>query len=85
MVYVDNFNAPYRGMKMCHMVADTSEELFAMPDKIGVNRKWIQNKGTRLEHFDICLSKKKLAIAAGAREVSFMELGKINAAKAKAL
>ena len=45
-VYVDNMQAPFGRMKMCHMVADTSEELLAMADKIGVQRKWLQKAGT---------------------------------------
>jgi hypothetical protein len=77
MVYVDNFNAPYRNMVMCHMIADTTEELLAMADKIGVNKKWIQDAGTYNEHFDISLGKKKLAIEADAKSISMMELGRI--------
>lgn len=45
-VYVDNFNAPYGRMTMCHMIADTTDELLEMVDSIGVNRKWIQYEGT---------------------------------------
>lgn len=77
MVYVDNMNAPYGDMIMCHMIADSSEELLAMADKIGVKRKWIQYPGTDHEHFDICLSKKKLALKAGAQEISMLELSYI--------
>ncbi|WP_218919450.1 DUF4031 domain-containing protein [Spirosoma aerolatum] len=77
MVYIDNMYAPYRGMKMCHMIADTSEELLSMADQIGVNRKWIQDKGTYNEHFDICSSKKAKAILLGAQAVTMMELGRI--------
>lgn len=77
MVYIDDFNAPYKGMIMCHMIADTTEELLSMVDKIGVNRKWIQEKGTPREHFDICLSKKKKAIKLGAKEISSRELATI--------
>lgn len=77
MVYVDNMNANFRGMVMCHMVADTTEELLSMVDKIGVNRKWIQDAGTYAEHFDVCLSKKKLAVAAGAQEISMVDLGRM--------
>lgn len=73
MVYVDNFNAPFGRMKMCHMIADTTEELLAMVDKIGVQRKWIQYPGTYNEHFDISLGKKKLAITAGAKEITARE------------
>jgi hypothetical protein len=73
MVYIDNFNAPFGRMKMCHMVADTTDELLQMVDKIGVQRKWIQYPGTYNEHFDISLGKKKLALANGAKEISIRE------------
>lgn len=69
-VYIDDFEAPFGRMRMCHMVADTTEELLGMVDKIGVQRKWIQYPGTYNEHFDICLSKKKLAVKFGAKEVT---------------
>lgn len=74
-VYIDDFNAPYGRMKMCHMMADTREELNGMADKIGVPRKWIQLEG-RFPHYDICLSKKKLAIENGAIECSARDLVK---------
>ena len=73
-VYVDNFNAPFGGMIMCHMIADTQEELLAMADRIGVKRKWIQHPGTYSEHFDVCLSKRKEAAQAGTVEVSPKDL-----------
>ena len=73
-VYVDCARAPYRGMFMSHMVADTSEELFAMADRIGVARKWIQKAGTSHEHFDICQSKRRLALDAGAVDVTRYQL-----------
>lgn len=70
-VYVDDMNAPFGGMLMCHLIADTTDELLAMADKIGVQRKWIQNAGTYREHFDIPLGKKKLALENGAIEVEY--------------
>jgi len=76
-VYVDNMRANYGRMKMCHMIAESTDELLAMADRIGVDRKWIQKAGTRFEHFDIALSKRRLAVAAGAVEVTMMELGRI--------
>jgi len=82
MVYVDNFNARYRGMTMCHMFADTTDELIAMVDKVGVQRRWIQDKGTYSEHFDICLAKKKLAITAGAKEVNMRDFARFCNARA---
>jgi len=79
--YVDNMQAPFGRMKMCHMVADTPEELLAMADKIGVQRKWLQKAGIHHEHFDIALTKRKRAVEAGAKEVTQLELGKIIRAK----
>jgi hypothetical protein len=76
-VYVDDMQADYKGMKMCHMIADTNAELMAMVDKIGVQRKWIQKAGTYKEHFDICLSKRKLAVTAGALEITQQQLGRM--------
>lgn len=59
---------------MCHMAADTTDELLAMADRIGVRRKWIQYPGTPKEHFDICMTKRKLAVLGGALEVTTREL-----------
>lgn len=64
-------------MKMCHMIADSTDELLAMAARIGVDRRWIQKAGTAHEHFDIALSKRGLAVEAGAIEVSMMDIGRI--------
>lgn len=73
-VYVDDYRAAFGRMTMCHMMADTTDELLAMADRIGVARKWIQAEGTHREHFDVCLAKRRLAVAAGAIEVRSREL-----------
>ena len=73
-VYVDNMQADYRRMKMCHMIADTREELLAMADSIGVARRWLQHAGTHREHFDICLSKRALAVQFWAQEITQREI-----------
>lgn len=83
-VYVDDMRAPYGRMVMCHMLADTHEELIAMAKQIGINTKWIQKKGTHKEHFDIALSKRKLAVEAGAIEITKKELGAILVKRLKA-
>lgn len=75
MVYVDDMRAPFGRMIMCHMVADTSEELNAMADTIGVARKWIQKPGTTREHYDVCLSARAKAVQAGAVEVTWRWVG----------
>lgn len=73
-VYVDDMRAGYCRMVMCHMVADTEDELHAMADKIGVDRKWYQYpKKSRYPHYDIALSKRALAVAAGAQEIRWRD------------
>lgn len=68
-VYVDSAFTPYRGMRMCHMWADTLDELLAMADTIGVQRKWLQQPpAASWVHFDIAQSKRHLALKAGAVE-----------------
>ncbi|MDE2103505.1 MAG: DUF4031 domain-containing protein [Patescibacteria group bacterium] len=74
-VYVDDGEYRFGRMKMCHMLADTHAELLQMADEIGVARRWIQHLGTYREHFDICLSKRRLAIKAGATPVSWRAVG----------
>lgn len=73
-VYVDNMHMMPLGqfgrMKMCHMIADTDEELHAMADRIGVNRRWHQNSGPSGSHYDIAMSKRALAVEAGAIEIT---------------
>lgn len=76
MVYVDDMQAPYRGMLMCHMMADSTAELLQMADKIGVARRWIQKPGSRREHFDICKAKRALAVQAGAVELTQRDMVK---------
>jgi GMP synthase-like glutamine amidotransferase len=76
-VYVDDMRAKYGQMIMCHMTADSTDELLQMADRIRVKRKWIQNAGhpTR-EHFDICLTKRALAVQLGAVEVTQRDMAK---------
>ena len=68
-VYVDNAMIPYGRMLMCHMIADTDGELRAMALRIGVAQRWHQG-----DHFDICKSRRALAIKYGAKEVTQREI-----------
>lgn len=66
-VYVDD-------MRACHMIADTDDELHAMADRIGVARKWHQSPPKASHsHYDICLSKRAQAVAAGAIEITWKQ------------
>lgn len=86
-VYVDNMHEVPLGqfgrMKMSHMIADTTEELLAMADKIGVARRWLQKPGEPGEHFDIAKSKRALAIEHGAIEITMREFVQKVRAKAR--
>lgn len=66
-VYVDRGRAPYRGMIMSHMLADSLDELHAMAGQIGLRRAWFQDNGT--PHYDLCQSKRRMAIQLGAVEI----------------
>lgn len=75
-VYVDNMRAPFGRMVMCHMFADSTAELDAMADAIGIARKWRQHSGTHKEHYDVCLSMRAKAVRLGAKEVDWMDYGR---------
>lgn len=59
-------------MVMCHMIADTLDELHAMADRIGIRRKWFQSQSST-PHYDICKAKRALAVKAGAVECGLHE------------
>lgn len=74
-VYVDDVQHRFGRMIMCHMWADTEDELLAMAHAIGVQLKWIQGhqtlsigkaKNASWVHFDISLGMKDKAISRGA-------------------
>jgi hypothetical protein len=73
-VYVDSARNAFRGMVMCHMIADTVAELHALATKIGIQRKWFQDDMC-FPHYDIALSKRVEAIKAGAIVVDRRQLG----------
>lgn len=77
-VYVDDMHLSPVGrlgrMKMSHMIADSTDELLAMADRIGLARRWLQAAGTAREHFDVSMSLRKKAVAAGAVEITMREL-----------
>lgn len=87
-VYVDDMHkfpmGNFRSMKMSHMVADTVKELHEMADKIGVSRAHYQGPPKTINpHYDICLSKRALAVKHGAKECTMREGLKIMQAMRK--
>lgn len=79
-VYVDDMRANFGSMVMCHMLADTDDELHAMADLIGVSRKWWQSPAkTSGSHYDIAMSKRALAVKHGAVEITVRQASAMNA------
>ena len=76
-VYVDDMHLDPMGqfgrMKMCHMIADTTEELLSMAEKIGVSHWHLQHASKPREHFDIATSKRTLAVKYGAVEITMRQ------------
>lgn len=67
-VYVDAPRHRLGRMVMCHMAADTLEELHAMAERLGVRRHFQDRPGA--PHYDICKMNRERAIALGARPVT---------------
>jgi hypothetical protein len=67
-VYVDKPIHRFRQTLMCHMLADSPDELHEMADRIGMARKWYQHDAST-PHYDLPKEKRAEAIAAGAIEV----------------
>ena len=68
-VYIDRVSIAFRGMSMCHMIADTLDELHAMADRIGLQRRWFQQPPkASFPHYDIAQGKRALAVQNGATD-----------------
>ena len=66
-VYVDDAIWPFRDMLMCHMVADTLEELHAMANEIGMKRAAFQDAPKASHpHYDVSQERRALALELGA-------------------
>ena len=66
-VYVDDVRIPFRRMIMCHMWADSLQELLDMATTIGLAHKWLQQPPKAgWVHFDVGLAMKAKARKAGA-------------------
>lgn len=71
-VYVDDAKKKFGRMIMCHMVADSIDELHDMADKLGLKRSWY-HRG----HYNICQLYKDRALSLGALAISKREATKI--------
>ena len=70
MVYLDASIWTLGRMVMCHMIADTQDELHAMAERIGMKRQWFQEPPkASVPHYDVCKARKARALALGARKL----------------
>lgn len=66
-VYVDDVRHRFGRMVMCHLWADTTEELHLFAARLGLRRSWFQcPPKASWEHYDISLGKKAEALQLGA-------------------
>lgn len=74
------------GTRWCHLWADKTEDLPQLHEiarKIGLKRAYFQNR-PGFPHYDLVPSKRKLALAAGAKEQDLREWLKKNDPKLRA-
>ena len=60
-VYIDDYRVPYRGRRICHMIADTDAELHAMATALGISERWFHR-----DHYDVTDELHAAAVALGA-------------------
>lgn len=64
-VYVDSEGVRWRGKNWCHLVADSMEELHEFAARLGLQRRWFQDKG-RYPHYDVTMTVRDRALRMGA-------------------
>lgn len=64
-VYVDSEGTRWRGKQWCHLVADSMEELHEFAGRLGLQRRWFQDKG-RYPHYDVTMAVRDRAVRMGA-------------------
>jgi hypothetical protein len=95
-IYIDTpqqYQVPHlmrgRPFMSSHMISDLpgiegEAELIAFGAKVGQKREWLQKAGTHWCHFDVMNSRYKVAVAAGAIEITPRALAQLMLAKRSA-
>jgi hypothetical protein len=82
-VYLDDWRQPAHlgpvDDRWSHLVADTDEELHEFAGRMGMRREWFQDKPDRPHHahYDLPERARAGAVAHGAVEVTWRELGRM--------
>ena len=70
-VYLDKARNRFGRMVMCHMIADTLDELHEMAAAIGMRREWFQPLS--FPHYYVSLSRRRIDVTLGAVELDRRE------------
>ncbi len=83
-IYVDDWRQQARvgrlNARWSHLMAgpeDDLAELHELAQRIGLQRRWFQNKPWPRQHYDVTDSKRAQAIAAGAVPITWREAGRM--------
>ncbi len=82
-VYLDDWRQPAHlgpvDDRWSHLVADTDEELHDFAERMGMRRAWFQHRPGRPHHghYDVPERARAEALAQGAVEVTWRELGRM--------
>lgn len=82
-VYLDDWRQPaHLGPvrdRWSHLVADDEDELHAFAARLGMRRSWFQYKDSRPHHahYDVPERARADALALGAVEITWRELGRL--------
>ena len=71
-VYVNKLRRRFGGLSLCHLLADSLDELHAMATRIGLEPSLFNRD--RIPHYDLSLTKRREAISAGAVEIDRQQL-----------
>lgn len=84
-VYVDSYRVravAYRvDAHWSHLVADETAELAAFIDRLGMDERRIQHRGSPKEHVDVTDAERERCIAAGAHPIDKRQLVAVVRAK----
>ena len=64
-VYVDSEHIQWRGRTWCHLVADSTAELHAFAQRLGLKAEWFQSQSV-YPHYDVTSSMQQRALHLGA-------------------
>jgi Protein of unknown function (DUF4031) len=80
-VYVDDWRQPARvgriEARWSHLTAGTKEELHAFAARLGLKRKWFQDKPNGAWHYGVTESRRRQAVRLGAAEAPWREFGEV--------